>query len=342
MRLVLILHPGYSFPHPLESFPMDRHYLQWLNQHQENHLIIISSTLVIPPAQYAERIIVDQVPYNHRSSSLSSFQYIWKVMFHLKKHRADRIHFDGIDTLFFFSKNRWLSFVFRRVINKKFRIMRHVIDREPSALYNENMIDIPQLPSPVFESRKEISHDQVKEELTNGSEYFLCSAHFASAQQLTTLLKAYSLFKQRLKSNFKLVLTGIQPSNKQCLTLLSNYKFRQDVIIPSAGQFDSFSSVLLAAYAHVFSSSEMYYPCTPADCAAGRVPVLSPYNRSNDKDVSNEFTFKEGDVQDLAEKMMRIYKDEAARKQIIQSMYEYFRQQDQSFDFSASLPNAPL
>lgn len=59
-------------------------------------------------------------------------------------------------------------------------------------------------------------------------------------------------------------------------------------------------------------------------------------------DVSNEFTFKEGDVQDLAEKMMRIYKDEAARKQIIQSMYEYFRQQDQSFDFSASLPNAPL
>jgi glycosyltransferase involved in cell wall biosynthesis len=341
MRLVLLLHPSFCFPHPLESFPMDRHFFHWLDQRQENHLIIIGSTLVTPPVKYRERIISHHVPYTQPASFFSSALYIWKAIFHLKKNQTDRILFDGIDTFLFFSKNRWMSFLFHRVMKKPFLILQHGFRGESAVLPAEKKINIQELPSPAFENSEDKSHDLIKSLLTNGAEYFLCSAHFTSPQQLTFLLKAYSVFKQRLKTNFKLVLSGIQTSNIQCITLLSNYKFRQDVIIPSPGQYDSFSSVLFAAYAHIFSSSDMYYPCTPADCAVTRVPVISPYNRLKDIVVSNEFTFSEGDVQDLAEKMMRIYKDEGARKDAIKNMYACFLQAGKTFDFSAHLQNAP-
>lgn len=220
--------------------------------------------------------------------------------------------------------------------------MQHEFSPFSPPLYAEYTIEIPELPSLVFEKQEENSHDQLKEKLTNGDEYFLCSASFTSVRQLTILLKAYSLFKQRFKTNFKLVLSGIQPHDKRYHSVLRNYKYRQDVIIPSAGHTCSFSTILLAAYAHIIPSTDVFSPCTLADCAAGRVPVIYQQTQSENTAAPNEFTFKEGDVQDLAEKMMRIYKDEAARKQSIQKMYEFFHQKNQSFDFSASLLYAPL
>jgi hypothetical protein len=58
--------------------------------------------------------------------------------------------------------------------------------------------------------------------------------------------------------------------------------------------------------------------------------------------IPASLVFAEGNVQDLADKMMHIYKDEAHRKQIIQTGYNYFQQQNKTFDFSAYLPDAPF
>lgn len=320
---------------------MDRHFFHWLDQRQENHLIIIGSTLVTPPVKYRERIISHHIPYTQPASFFSSALYIWKAIFHLKKNQTDRILFDGVDTFLFFSKNRWISFLFHRMMNKPFLILQHGFRGESAVLPAEKKINILELPSPAFENSEDKSHDPIKSLLTNGAEYFLCSAHFTSPHQLTFLLKAYSLFKQRLKTNFKLVLSGLHPTDKSLLALLSHYKFRQDVIVPSHGQNVSYSSVLFAAYAHIFPLSDAYYPCTPADCAMSRVPVISPYNGLKEISVCNEFIFTEGDVQDLAEKMMRIYKDEGARKDAIKNMYPCFLQAGKTFDFSAHLQNAP-
>jgi hypothetical protein len=44
-----------------------------------------------------------------------------------------------------------------------------------------------------------------------------------------------------------------------------------------------------------------------------------------------------GDIQDLAQKMMQIYKDETTRKQIIQKNYECMQHQQNGFDFSSYL-----
>jgi hypothetical protein len=342
MHLVLILHPGYSFPHPLESFPMEKHFFHWLNQHPDNKLIVIGSTQINWPLKYAERINYYYVSCRHHASFISSLQYLWKVMLCLKKQSADRIIFDSPHTFLFFSNNPWLSFLFHRVIRNNFLILQHGLSQLSPPLYAEHTIEIPELPSLVFDKQEEKSRDQVKEMLTYGCEYFLCSARFTSVRQLTILLKAYSLFKQRLKTNFKLVLSGIQPHDKRYLSVLSNYKYRQDVIIPSAGNICSFSSILLAAYAHIIPSTDVFCPCTLADCALGRVPVIYPHRQSEKAASPKEFTFAEGEILDLADKMMRIYKDETNRKQAIQNMYEYFHQQDQLVDFSASLPNAPL
>lgn len=50
---------------------------------------------------------------------------------------------------------------------------------------------------------------KVKEQYTAGTEYFLYAGSFRPGKNLVNLLKAFSLFKKRQQSNWKLVLAGV-------------------------------------------------------------------------------------------------------------------------------------
>lgn len=336
MRVVLLLHPDYSFPHTLESFPLEAHFSRWLDLNNENNLIVIGNCRFRRSEKHTERIIYYPLSYNRTGSILSSFRYRLKVLMLLQKNAPDRVLFDGMHAGSFFLQKGWFSMLSHRFTRKRFLILQQGDGILSHPAYREHVIDIPELPSPVFDNPDEKRHDQIKEELTNGAEYFLCSASFSEPDQLKMLLKAYSIFKQRLKTNFKLVLSGIYRQDKRVTSLLSHYKYRNDVIIPSEEYIFSFSTLLSAAYAHIYPSFDLFYPCSRADCAVSRVPVMYPVQQ-NDAVLPAGLTFAPDDIQDLAQKMMQIYKDETGRKQIIQNTQEYFLHQQQVFDFSSYL-----
>ena len=339
MRVVLLLHPDYAFPHTLESFPMEAHFSRWLDLNRENNLVVIGNCRFQRSGKYTERIVYYPLAYNRATSIFSSFQYKMKVWMLLQKNAPDCVFFEGIHAYSFFLQKGWYSLLFHRLIRKYFLLMQQGGGILSHPAYREFVIDIPEAPFSVYDNPVENRHDQIKEKLTDGIEYFLCSAAFTDPKQLTTLLKAYSIFKQRLKTNFKLVLSGINRHDKRFTSLLSHYKYRNDVIIPRQGDVFSFSDLLSAAYAHLYPSFDLFYPCSQADCAVSRVPVIYP-DEQQDTAQAAGLTFAPDDIQDLAQKMMQMYKDETGRKQILQNRYEYFQHQHQAFDFSSYLPNA--
>ncbi len=337
MCVVLLLSPESAFSHPMESFPLDAYFYQWLDQNPEQKLIIIGNCPLILPEKYSKKIVYYPVAQNPGTSLLSSFRYKWKVLLLLKKINPDRILFDSILAFSFFSKKSLHSFLFQYFFRSHFLIFQQEASFPLPNQLKEDIIHIPSLPSPVFQKNDEKINDRIKAELTSGSEYFLCTASFTNRDQLTVLLKAYSLFKQRFKTSFKLILSGLSNEDNHFFSLLKSYKYRQDVILLSKHHTHSLASVVSAAYAHIFSSSDAYYPCTVADCAMSRVPVIYPESVFGKPHITAGLSYSDGNVQDLAEKMMLLYKDESICKQIIKNMQESFLSGKTGFDFSAYL-----
>jgi hypothetical protein len=337
MRAVLLLHPGYTFPHPMESFPYDMHFYHWLSLHNDHSLVIIGNCHWQIPQAYKEKILFFPVSYSPSKARFASFWYRWKVHRILKNIGSGRLFFDRFQTFSFFVRRRSFSVLFPRLFGNDSLIIEEADRMKYDAALRGRILHIPLIPSPVFTCTDASVHNEIKASLTNGAEYFLCTARFKDPQQLTLLLKAYSLFKQRLKSNFKLVLSGVHSQEKQLLRLLSHYKYRQDVVIACKMHSYSLASLLSAAYAHISLSSEAYDSCTYADCAASRVPAIYPQGKHKAQIFPEEITFREGDVQDLAQKMMWVYKDEAGRSRIIQQRFAYFQPSHKPFDFSSYL-----
>jgi glycosyltransferase involved in cell wall biosynthesis len=114
----------------------------------------------------------------------------------------------------------------------------------------------------IYSAAKEIFHplsaDQtksIKEKYTEGKEFFIYTGAIQPRKNLINLLKAFSLFKKRQHSNWKLVLAGrLAWKNDDFLRLLKTYKYRQDVI--TVGYIPESELALLtgSAYAMIYPS----------------------------------------------------------------------------------------
>jgi glycosyltransferase involved in cell wall biosynthesis len=72
----------------------------------------------------------------------------------------------------------------------------------------------------------------VKQQLTEGKEYFLYVGAIHPRKNLINLLKGFSWFKKRYQSNMKLVLVGRMAwKNEMFLKQLESYKYRNDVVV---------------------------------------------------------------------------------------------------------------
>ena len=81
---------------------------------------------------------------------------------------------------------------------------------------------------PVDESVKE----ETKRKYCEGISYFICTRAIHSKKSLVTLLKAFSIFKKRQKSNWKLVVAGsIENDSRSFTESLKTYKYRDDIVM---------------------------------------------------------------------------------------------------------------
>jgi glycosyltransferase involved in cell wall biosynthesis len=198
---------------------------------------------------------------------------------------------------------------FSPVVKKKLTSMFHL---------DEQNVDVV-IPESVFRgvSVTEVEKDQVKELYTEGKEYFLFAGDLDLRHQLLQLLKAFSQFKKRQRSTWKLVLAG-SPMTPALLHMLQTYKYRDDVVVAPVSHLER-GLLVAAAYALVTPASTEGFALASIDAMHVGTCVLAPAE-SAAGDIAGEagLSFDPDSPEDLADKMMWIYKNETAKKELIQ------------------------
>ena len=159
--------------------------------------------------------------------------------------------------------------------------------------------------------------DVVRYRDTNGDAYFLYRGPLHPAAELKNLLKGFSLFKKKMGSNMKLVLCGsVEKKSQSFLSSLDTYKYREDIIIKSSYHNDA--ELIGAAYALIHPCRWERFGFAVLKAMKCGVAVLTTENSA-----MSEFAgmagmyFNEKDPNDIGEKMIRIYKDEQMRLDMI-------------------------
>lgn len=159
----------------------------------------------------------------------------------------------------------------------------------------------------------------VKEKFTGGSEFFLYVGAIQPRKNLVALLKAFSIFKRRLKSGMKLVLAGRMAwMNDEFQQLLGSYKYRDDVVLTHYLEQEELSRLVASAYALVYPSLFEGFGVPVLEGMQSGVPVLTSQGTSM-QEIGGDAAlyFDATRHEDIADKLMLIYKDETLRDRLI-------------------------
>jgi glycosyltransferase involved in cell wall biosynthesis len=163
---------------------------------------------------------------------------------------------------------------------------------------------------PVNNAEKE----KIKEQYSNGREFFLVNDNVSTNTEFIYLLKAFSHFKKRQQSGIQLILFA-KPGAAYTAGL-ENYKYRDDV---KCIETDEKSAAFLTASAYAviypFANDGAGLPLLEAlQCG---VPVIAAADDAI-KEIAETNVLYTGDktAKELGEKMMQIYTNETLREQL--------------------------
>ena len=182
----------------------------------------------------------------------------------------------------------------------------------------EKLVVVYGTPEDGFKSITHESAQQVKHKFSGGVEYFLYLAFCDDKRGLMDLLKAFSIFKKRQQSNFKLLVIDQTPGTTiRRLNELKTYKYRNDVKILHNLEHQELVAIVGSAYALVYASINTFQ--VPAlNAIKCDVPVIASMNGSISEILNDgALYFTAQKIDELADKMMMLYKDEDLRFQLI-------------------------
>jgi glycosyltransferase involved in cell wall biosynthesis len=160
----------------------------------------------------------------------------------------------------------------------------------------------------------------VKETHTGGAEFFLYAGAIQPRKNIINLLKAFSIFKRRMQSSLKLVLAGrLAWKNDEFLELLKTYKYREDVVLTGYLEEKNLASLMAAAYAFVYPSFFEGFGVPVVEAMRCGVPVLTSKDSAMEEiSQGAALYFDPANVDDIAYKLMLIYKQEGERAALIE------------------------
>ncbi|RYY60046.1 MAG: glycosyltransferase family 1 protein [Chitinophagaceae bacterium] len=146
---------------------------------------------------------------------------------------------------------------------------------------------------------------------TGGRNYFLYMGPLDGS--LMELVKAFSVFKKRQKSDWRLVLAGAPAgTDVKFLSSLDHYLYKNDLVVMRNVKPAVLPSLVGAAYAVLFPPQGQP-SLVPEVCATG-VPAIVPDQPQFHGTADEAMVFYDASRQvDLAENMMTIYKNESLR-----------------------------
>jgi glycosyltransferase involved in cell wall biosynthesis len=161
--------------------------------------------------------------------------------------------------------------------------------------------------------------ETIKGTYAQGKEFFFVDVSAVDEDGLIYLLKAFSLFKKRQRSNLQLVMAG-EPGDK-AKEKLQTYKYRQDIHWCSASAAQH-GRLMAAAYAVLFLFEDDSPGTAVLNAWQTGVPVLVA-GRTRLAEMAGDAALVAAAVDPvaLAGHLMAVYKDEALRGRLIEKGY---------------------
>lgn len=163
--------------------------------------------------------------------------------------------------------------------------------------------------------------EAIKETYAEGKSYFLCNTN----SNLINLLKAFTFFKKRQKSSMLLVIAG--NTDESFKKELKSYKLRDEVKLLEDLDYAELAKITASAYA-------MVYPVLYDDIALPALQALQchiPLVTSESGSLPSVFSeaalyVNPDNFEDIAQKMMLVFKDEDKAKKLVKAGNELMEQ----------------
>lgn len=164
------------------------------------------------------------------------------------------------------------------------------------------------------------SKQAVRDEFTNGKNYFIYVGSIHPRKNPTALLKAFSIFKKRQKSDWKLVIAGRAAwHSKAFMDSLGTYKYRDDLVVTGYVNETKLEGLISAAYALVYPSFFEGFGVPVLEAMQAGVPAITSAGSAMQEIAGDGALYADPEsYQDIAEKMMLIYKDETLRSSLVE------------------------
>ncbi len=310
-------------------------------QHSDDHFIFFNEKDLSFPAGNCTQVIISP---KLKNKLLRHYWYNYKLPSLLKRYNADAFISGAgmislkadLDQYLVFEEevfaseknaNSYYKKIFRNALLKvKMIFVAEDIFKTNAAVHLpeiENKIKVcyhgfgeKQVQLPYTEQQK------IKDEHTEGYDYFLYPVTNTSSEYLITVLKALSLFKKRQRSSLKLVLLLKQNIGEYGLIEdFKNYKYRDDVMLIKDRK-DITPDITRSAYAMIYFCEYAQMNTTLKAMYAG-IPVIAEATPLNDVIFGSMVLSAENNAGALAEKMMFIYKDEEERNRLMATGHSF-------------------
>ena len=166
----------------------------------------------------------------------------------------------------------------------------------------------------------------IKEKYTEGKAFFLFSGNVNQRSNIINLLKAFSFFKKRQKSNMLLLIAG--NADEAFKKELKTYKYRDEVLLLENLPPNELAKINAAAYALIYPVLYSDFALPPLQAMQCGVPVVTTATGALPAICGDAALYvNPDDFKDIAEKMMLVFKDEDRAKEIVKAgnalLHEY-------------------
>jgi glycosyltransferase involved in cell wall biosynthesis len=226
----------------------------------------------------------------------------------------------------FYTKS-WLAFYKKNMpqfLKKTTSILTvsEFLKKECIAAYKESIAKTTVCYPAIETDFKPVNHwqqkESVKDKFTDGKEYFLYTGRIHTNKNIINLLKAFSFFKQRQKSNMQLILASVFPAENKLVQTLSSYKYKKEVVVIDNLSIPALATLTAAAYAFVYPVFYDGIGSEPLQAIHCGVPVIAADNTVLPEILGNAALYcNPDDFNDIADKMMYLFKNEEERNLLI-------------------------
>ncbi len=315
-----------------------------VKENQQHTFLFISDAAYTQELQLAKNVQVIVAGPQTSNSLLLQYWYNYKIPALLRKHKADVfVSMEGIcslrtkkpqcllvSDLSFLNHPQGVKRSIARFYKKhtpaflaKAKSIVTVSDLFKTAIINQYKINeatvnvirpgVDKIFKPLTWEEKE----QVKEKYSEEKAYFLFSGTINQQANLINLLKAFSFFKKRQKSNMVLLIAGNADASFK--KELQSYKYRNDVKLLENLSTAELATITAAAYALICPVANADIALSALQAMQAAVPVIISTGNLSAVYGNAAIYADPHDFKDIAEKMMLIFKDEEKARVLIEA-----------------------